>query len=87
MFNVSDDDINQALNYWYRKATLECKKFNKPELLARISVEKDGILLSRSRILEGQRFVLAGGFDSSSLGLEYSILDYSFDRQVFANCL
>ena len=73
MFNISDDDINQALNYWYKKATLECKQFNKPELLAKLSVEKDGILFSRSRILEGQRFVLTGGFESSSLGLEVGL--------------
>ena len=42
MFNISDDDINQALNYWYKKATMECKQFNKPDLLAKLSVEKDG---------------------------------------------
>ena len=71
--NLTDADINQALNYWYKKGTQECKQFNKSEMLSKISVEKDEILFSRSRILDGQRFVMTGGFDKDSLGLEVDL--------------
>ena len=56
--NLTDDDISLALNYWYKKGTAEVKQFNKSELVSRIAVERNGILFSRSRILEGQRFIM-----------------------------
>jgi hypothetical protein len=71
--NIDEKNISDALEYWYKKGSLEVKHFNKPELIARIAVEKDGILFSRSRILDGQRFVMAGGFSRDSLGLEVSL--------------
>ena len=60
---LMEEDIQDALNYLYLTATKEVEKFNKPEALSKISIRKDGILFHRSRILEGQRFVQAGGFE------------------------
>ena len=70
VFFISDEDISHALEYWYKKGTAEVKQFNKPELLSKIAIEKNGVLFSRSRIMAGQRFVVAGGFGKNSLGLE-----------------
>ena len=67
---ISDDDVSNALAYWYRKGSEEVKKFNKPEHIARIAVEKDGILYSRSRIMDGHRFIMAAGFNKTSIGKE-----------------
>ena len=73
ILSISDADISRAMEYWYRKGTAEVKEFNSKELLSKIAVEKDGILFSRSRIMDGQRFVMTGGFDKDSLGLEVSL--------------
>ena len=67
---ISDDDVSNALAYWYRKGSEEVKKFNKPEHIARIAVEKDGILYSRSRIMDDHRFIMAAGFNKTSIGKE-----------------
>ena len=47
----------------FRKATKEVKAFHKPEFLRKIAIEKDGILYSKSRILDGQRIKVAPGFE------------------------
>ena len=44
--DLNDDDISLALEYWYKKGTLAVKQFNKPELVSRIAVERNGILFS-----------------------------------------
>ena len=61
---VTDSDMSMALEYLYRKATDEVLEFNKPELVKKISVEKDGILYSKSRILDGQRLQVAAGLEN-----------------------
>ena len=71
--DIDDEDISLALGYWYQKGSKEVTEFNKKELLSRISVEKNGILYCRSRIMDGQRFVSAGGFEKDSLGLEVQL--------------
>ena len=71
--DLNDDDISLALEYWYKKGTHEVKQFNKPELVSRIGVERNGILFSRSRILEGQRFIMTGEFGKDSLGKEVQL--------------
>ena len=73
ILSITDDEMSRAMEYWYRKGTAEVKEFNNKELLSKISIEKDGILFSRSRIMDGQRFVMTGGFDKDSLGLEVSL--------------
>ena len=57
---LSEDDIQYSLEYFYKTATKEVEEFNKPELIAKLGVKKDGILFHKTRILEGQRFVQAG---------------------------
>ena len=61
------------MNYWFKKGSQEVKHFNKKDMIDKIAVEKQGILFSRSRILDGQRFIIAGGFKHDSLGLEVQL--------------
>ena len=65
---ITDGDVSNALVYWYKKGSNEVKKFNKSELVSRIAVERDGVLYSRSRIMDGHRFIMAAGFNKTSLG-------------------
>ena len=44
---VSDDDISWGLHYLFSKATQELKQFQKKELIDKISIEKDGILMRK----------------------------------------
>ena len=60
---ITDDDQSRALEHLFKKATTEVKAFHKPEFLKKIAVEKDGILYSKSRILDGQRIKVAPGFE------------------------
>ena len=70
---ITDDDVNKALAYWYKKGSAEVKRFNKKEHIAKIAVEKDGILFSRSRIMDGHRFIVAAGFPKASIGKEVQL--------------
>ena len=65
--HLTDKYINLSLTYLYRKAALEVKKFNSNKLIDKISVEQDGILLSKSRILSGLSFAELGGLELSDL--------------------
>ena len=60
---ITDDDVSRSLEYLYKKGTQEVLNFNKPELVKKISIEKNGILYSKSRILDCQRFQIAGGLE------------------------
>ena len=71
--DISDQDVSCALKYWYTKASREVEEFYSKEIVSKLAVKKDGILFSRSRILDGQRFVTAAGFDAQSLGLEIGL--------------
>ena len=70
---LTEEDVSNALAYWYKKGSQEVKSFNKPELIARIAIERDGILYSRSRIMDGHRFIMAAGFNKTSLGKEVQL--------------
>ena len=70
---ITEEDVSNALAYWYKKGSEEVKSFNKSELITRIAVEKDGILYSRSRIMDGHRFIIAAGFNKTSLGKEVQL--------------
>ena len=41
----------------FRKATVELKAFHGAEVLAKIGVEVDGVILSKGRIMEGTEFL------------------------------
>ena len=62
-----------ALQYWYRVGSREVSKFNKKEFIEKATVEKDGILFCKSRIMDGQRFITTGGFAEENLGSEIQL--------------
>ena len=53
---LSDDELKESANYYYRKATNEVKHFVKKEKYEHISTEKDGILYYTGRVLPDQEF-------------------------------
>ena len=61
---LRDREISKALEYLFTKASAEVKEFNKSEFVKKIAVEKDGILYSKSRIIDGQRLQVAAGLES-----------------------
>ena len=64
----SDEYINLALCYLFRKASLEVKHFNQKSTLEKIAVEADGVLFNSGRFLQGMRFIEAGGLNAGDLG-------------------
>ena len=64
---LTDDDFSRSLEYLYKKASKEVKKFNKPELVKKITIEKDQVLFSKNRILDSQRFQVAGGLEEGDI--------------------
>ena len=82
-----------ALLYLFRKASLEVKAFNSSSIVKKIAYEKDGILLSKGRLLDGLNFVETGelgNLNIGSLGVEvdtpvldrFSPLSYSIAQHV-----
>ena len=71
--NLTSEDISDALNALFKRATLEVFEFNKKEFINKIAVEKSGILMSRSRIFDGQRFKVAGGLENTDIMADYGI--------------
>ena len=68
---LTDDDVSRSLSYLYKKGSEEVKEFNKKDFVNKISIERNGILFLKSRILDGQRFQIAGVFENiNSFGLE-----------------
>ena len=70
---LSEEDISSSLEYFYRKETELLMKFNKSEFLKKISVLKNGILFSRSRIIDGQRFQEAGYMENMDSFRSYNL--------------
>ena len=69
--NLTDDDVSRSLNYLYKKGSEEVRRFNKNDFVRKLSIDKNGILFLKSRILDGQRFQIAGGLeDMNVFGLE-----------------
>ena len=64
---LQEEELNGALSYFYLTATREVEEFNKSDHIARIAVKRDDILFLKSRILEGQRFLKAGGFENMEI--------------------
>ena len=60
---LEDDDISWALNYLFRKGSEEVKKFCSPDFIKKIAVEKNNILFMKNRILDVERFKVAGGLE------------------------
>ena len=47
----TDKYANMALKYLFRKGTTEVKEFNSAEVIKKHIIEKDGILLSKNRMV------------------------------------
>ena len=56
-----------AITYLYRTATDEVKQFVKPDFLEKVSVETDGILYSKNRLLESMEFKVVSGMNMTNL--------------------
>ena len=65
---LSDRSLNLALLYLYRKAADEVEKFNGKDFVQKIGIDKEGLLMSRSRIHEGQNFSETAELDFVKLG-------------------
>ena len=63
----TDKFIHQALLYLYTKATQEVLHFNPKAKVDKIAVMKDGILVSRGRIIDGMNFVETGDLEIPDL--------------------
>ena len=64
----TDQYVNLALLYLYRKGSEEVKHFCKKEKLLRISVEQEGVLLSKGRLLDQMNFQETGELKNLNLG-------------------
>ena len=64
---LNDADISSCLFYLFAKATAELKQFQKKDFLDKISFDKQGILMCKSRVLEGQRLTEAGGLENMEI--------------------
>ena len=64
----SDKYLNMALLYYFRQASREVTMFNRPQVLEKRTVMKDGVLLSKGRILDGMNFLQTADLDTLNLG-------------------
>ena len=88
----TDRYIKMALLYLFRKASNEVREFNSASMISKHMLEKDGILLSKSRMVAGLDFVYTGELNVNlgSLGIKenapvvdrYSALAYSIAQHV-----
>ena len=89
---VTDKFLNMALTYLFRKATAEVKEFSSAKTIRNHMVEKDGILLSKNRLLDCLDYTYTGELkvDLGSLGIKantpvidrYSPLAYAIAQHV-----
>ena len=63
VIDLSESDIREALDYFFRKATLEIKQFLSANMYQKISEEVNGILYYKGRIMPTQK---VGGRESMS---------------------
>ena len=47
----NDEYVSMAMKYLFRKGTAEVKEFNSAEVIKKHIIEKDGILLSKNRMV------------------------------------
>ena len=71
----TDNYLNMAMLYLFRKATEELKGFHSAEALKKIGHEVDGVILSRGRIMQGMEFMETAEIkvDLGSLGIRTSL--------------
>ena len=61
---LDDNDISWTLEYLFLKGSEEVKKFCNPDFIKKIAVEKNKILYMKNRILDVERFKVAGGLEN-----------------------
>ena len=66
--SLSDEDLSMALTHLYQKGSMEVKEFNSTFDVKKYTVERDGILYSRSRLIDGMDVIEAGGLELNDLG-------------------
>ena len=57
---LGDKAISKALEYLYKKGTVEVKAFNDDKYVKKIAVEKDNILYCKTRLLESAKLRTVG---------------------------
>ena len=65
---LTDRYLNLALLYLFRKASKEVKEFNGKDLVKKVGVERDGVLLSQGMLLDTFNFAETGELDHVKLG-------------------
>ena len=63
----TDRYINAALLYYFRVASQEVLKFGNRKMVEKSTELKDGVLLSRGRIIDGMNFIETGDMDTVNL--------------------
>ena len=58
--SLGDKETSRALEYLYKKATIEVKAFNDSKYIKKIAVEKEDILYCKSRLLESAELRVVG---------------------------
>ena len=53
-FMLEEEDLSRALTYLYKKSTEEVKRYIDPKKIEKISVEEDGVLFHKGRVLDEQ---------------------------------
>ena len=64
----SDKYLNMALLYYYRKASSEVIQFNSKQVVDKRTVLRDGVLLSKGRLLDSMNFLETADLDTLNLG-------------------
>ena len=64
----TDQSFQMALLYLFRKSSAEVKEFCSQRFLSKIGYEKDGIILSKGRLIDGMNFVETGEFGDYNIG-------------------
>ena len=62
---LGDKEISKALEYLYKKGTVEVKTFNDDKYIKKIAIEKDDILYCKSRLLESAKLRAVGHLHES----------------------
>ena len=65
---LSDRQLSAALTFLYQKASLEVKEFNSHSVIKKYTVEKNNILYSKGRMLDGMNLIETGALDLSDFG-------------------
>jgi hypothetical protein len=65
--SLTDSFLNAALMYYFRVASKEVIEFNSKQVIERRTIIKDGVLLSKGRIIDGMHFIETADLDTINL--------------------